>query len=90
MLEVTQEAVDIYLNNLRRTDAECERRRAEAEREAEAIIAEAQQKAARSEGKATLKAEAYWKRVSRQLEQFYADHAGLKAMLDIETAKHTE
>lgn len=82
VFSAAQAAAEQYLMNIRRTEAECNQMRADAQKEAGSIIAEAQKKAAEIEASAQKNADAYWKAVSVKLEKFYSDYQGLRALLN--------
>ena len=96
-----QEAADTYLENIRKTDAECENKRQVAEAHAASLVAAAEAKAAAREAdaeekasnciaKAKAEAEQYWVDVTQRLEHFYEEHAGLKELLHIGGGKTPE
>ena len=86
IFEAAQDAADQYLANIRDTESVCADMRAEAEREAEKILAEAEEKAAAREAKAKVQSEKYWAVIYAKLERFYQTHPGLKELLDRNSA----
>ena len=83
VFEAAQAAADQYLDNLRNTEAACEKLRSDAQQESARIISEATAKAAAKEAKAKAQSEKYWADVSEKLEHFYQEHQGLKELLDM-------
>lgn len=83
VFDAAQAAADQYLDNLRNTEAVCEKLRSDAQQEAAKIISEAKKKAAAKEAKAKAQSEKYWADVSAKLENFYQEHQGLKELLNM-------
>lgn len=65
----------------RETREKCERQIAEAQSRSTAIEAEARVKADLIVSKAEKESKAYWDDVSKRLEKFYNEHAGLRELL---------
>lgn len=81
VFEAAQAAAEQYLLNVRQLEAKCDQMRADAQKEADDIVARANEKAVGIEAAAQRNASAYWNTVSEKLEQFYNDHQGLRALL---------
>lgn len=67
----------------RETREKCERQVAEAQSRSAAIEAEARAKADLIVSKAEKESKAYWDDVSKRLDKFYSEHAGLRELLSM-------
>lgn len=100
VFEAAQAACQQYTLNIRylseRQEAVCAKRETESRVKAEEILAEAERKRAEMEKETALKcdemvrkakddSQRYWDDVSRKLEAFYKEHAGLRDLLSIMT-----
>ena len=84
IFETAQKAADQYLDNVRGFDEMRMQIEDDARKQAEVIIAEAEKKAAAREEEARQKTSFYWDDLFRKLEAFYAEHEGLKELIETE------
>ena len=82
-----QAAAEQYLVTVRQQEQRCRDIELDAASRAEMLLFEAEKRAEAIEQQAKAKAENYWNEVSARLEKFYADHRGLKEMLEIVSGK---
>ena len=81
IFETAQTAADQYLENVHQTEDVCGKMQDEAKKQADQIIAEAEDRAYFIEKEALQNAIHYWEHISQKLETFYAEHKGLKELL---------
>lgn len=87
-----QAAADQYLETIRQqsrdVEARCTRMEQEAREKADRMIAEAEAKCADMVAKAEAETREFWDTVSKRLEDFYNEHAGLRELLALEQLKN--
>lgn len=92
VFEAAQAAADQYLESVREqnrdVEALCARREKEAQEKADRMIADAEAKCAAMVAQAEKESQDYWDMLSRRLEDFYNEHAGLRELLASEQLKH--
>ena len=85
VFEAAQTAADQYLESVRQqsrdVEAHCARMEVEAREKADRIVAEAEAKSAAMVAQAEQETREFWDMVSRRLEDFYNEHAGLRELL---------
>ena len=88
VFEAAQTAADQYLESVRQqsrdVEALCARMEVEAREKADRIVAEAEAKSAAMVGQAEQETREFWDMVSRRLEDFYNEHAGLRELLALD------
>ncbi|MBR3753005.1 MAG: hypothetical protein IKK50_07745 [Ruminiclostridium sp.] len=88
VFEAAQTAADQYLESVRQqsrdVEALCARMEVEAREKADRIVAEAEAKSAAMVAQAEQETREFWDMVSRRLEDFYNEHAGLRELLALD------
>ncbi len=83
-----QAAADQYLESIRLqsqdTESLCARMEAEAQEKADRLLAETETKCAAMLAQTEAETREFWDMVSRRLENFYNEHAGLRELLALE------
>lgn len=91
VFEAAQAAADQYLESVRErsrdTEALCARMEMEAREKADRMIAEAEAKCSAMVAQAERETREFWDMVSKRLEDFYNEHAGLRELLALEQLK---
>lgn len=94
VFESTQAACEQYLENIRllkdKQEEICAKREKESKEQAESMLAETERSCDEMRQKAKLEAEGYWAEVSERLENFYAEHAGLRELLSFVLPKQEQ
>ena len=81
VFEAAEAAAAQYLENVKRQERINDQLEEAARKRASQILATAIQKANQIEEEAQRNADSYWNSVSRRLEKFYAEHQGLRELL---------
>ena len=87
VFEAAQAAADLYLENVKNSEDNCDRLIEETQQKSEKMIAEAQARAEEILMNAKNEAESYWSTISSRLESFYSEHKGLQALLNFTDEK---
>lgn len=91
VFEAAQAAADQYLETIRlqsqETEVLCARMEAEAREKADRMIADAETKCVAMIAQAEAETREFWDMVSRRLENFYNEHAGLRELLALDQLK---
>ena len=91
VFEAAQAAADQYLESVREqskdTEALCARMEMEAREKADRMMAETEAKCADMVAQAERETREFWDMVSRRLENFYNEHAGLRELLALDQLK---
>lgn len=87
VFEAAQQAADQYLLNVKHSEERCQKIQEEAEQKANQLLYLAQKKAEEMEAEAKYQADQYWQDVSKRLENFYEEHAGLRELLNVVNSK---
>ena len=91
VFEAAQASADQYLESVRQqsrdVEALCARMELEAREKADRMIAEAEAKCTAMVSQAEAETREFWDMVSRRLENFYNEHAGLRELLALEQLK---
>ena len=92
VFQAAQAAADQYLESIRLqsqdTESHCARLVAEAQEKADRMVADAEAKCATMVAQAEAETREFWDMVSRRLENFYNEHAGLRELLALEQLKN--
>ena len=85
VFEAVEAAGKQYLDNIQqlsqRQEAVCQAMEAESRKKADRLLAETEKKCAEMVAKAEAESRTYWNEVSRRLDAYYEEHAGLRELL---------
>ncbi|MBP3319485.1 MAG: hypothetical protein J6K94_05690 [Ruminiclostridium sp.] len=91
VFEAAQASAAQYLETIRQqsqeTESRCARMEAEAREKAHRLVAEAEAQCAAMVAQAEAETREFWDMVSKRLENFYNEHAGLRELLALDQLK---